>query len=125
LLRTVLIVSLAVMLSAIGDVLMSRAMRRLGPFEWTGPGSLPAFLLLALKELWFWVAVAFMAGHFFLWLSVLSWAELSVAVPLTALQYVYNAVLAQAVLGEQVNSMRWWGTAVIVAGVLILTLGDP
>lgn len=124
-LRTVLIVSLAVLLSAIGDVLMSRAMRRLGPFEWTGLDSLGRFLLKALKSIWFWVAVAFMAGHFFLWLSVLSWAELSVAVPLTALQYVYNAVLAQAVLGERVNSMRWWGTAVIVAGVLILTLGDP
>lgn len=124
-LRTVLIVSLAVLLSAIGDVLMSRAMRRLGPFEWTGLGSLGRFLLTALRSVWFWAAVGFMAGHFFLWLSVLSWAELSVAVPLTALQYVYNAVLAQAVLGERVNSMRWWGTAVIVTGVLMLTLGDP
>ncbi|GMU52236.1 MAG: hypothetical protein AMXMBFR33_13820 [Candidatus Xenobia bacterium] len=124
-LRTVLIVSLAVLLSSIGDVLMSRAMRRLGPFEWTGLSSLGRFLLTALHSAWFWVAVAFMAGHFFLWLSVLSWAELSVAVPLTALQYVYNAVLAQAVLGERVNSMRWWGTAVIMTGVLMLTLGDP
>lgn len=122
-LATVLATSLAVLLLACGDVLMARAMKQLGPFLWLGPLSLLAFLARSLRVLWFWLGLAFMAGHFFLWMWVLKHAELSVAVPLTAVQYVYNALLSRWYLGETVNGLRWAGTGVIVLGVLIITVG--
>lgn len=116
----VLATSLAVLFLAVGDVLMSRSMKQVGPFD----GQVLRFLGRTLRVPWFWLALLCLAGHFFVWLWVLSWAELSVVVPLTAVQYLFNAGLARLYLGERVNGMRWAGTAVIVLGVLIITLGS-
>ncbi len=115
--------SLAVLLLAVGDVLMSRAMKRLGPFEWFGPLSLLRFGAKAITVIWFWMAILFMAGHFFLWMAVLRYAPLSVVGPVSAVQYVFSAVLARLVLGEQINLLRWVGTGVIVVGVVIIAVG--
>lgn len=108
---------------AIGDVLMSRAMKLLGPFQWTGPLSLLGFGLRSLRVPLFWLGVLFLAGHFFLWLAVLKYAPLSVAGPVSAVQYVFSALLSKWVLREQINLLRWVGTGVIVVGVAIISLG--
>ncbi|MEW6279643.1 MAG: EamA family transporter [Candidatus Eremiobacterota bacterium] len=121
-LRTVAVTTAAVLASALGDIYMSRAMRSLGVVEIRGVGSLLHVARRVLASAAFWTAISLMAVHFFLWLSVLSWAELSVALPLTSLKYVFNAALAGPMLGETVNRLRWWGTSIIVAGIIVITL---
>jgi drug/metabolite transporter (DMT)-like permease len=116
--RTVLVTSLAVLASALGDIYMSRAMKAIGPVRLRSLLS----VLRVFGSIQFWIAIFFMAVHFFLWLSVLSWAQLSVAVPLTSLKYVFNAALAGPMLQERVTRLRWWGTLVIVAGIIVITV---
>jgi drug/metabolite transporter (DMT)-like permease len=55
------------------------------------------------------------------WLLVLSRSTLSFAYPILAVSYAVTPVLAWAVLGENLNPLRWIGIATICAGVLIVT----
>jgi drug/metabolite transporter (DMT)-like permease len=68
------------------------------------------------------MGVVFAAGFFFLYLAALSWVDLSFAMPLTALSFVFAALMSRFVLGEQVSWHRWVGTMVIVAGVTLVAL---
>ncbi|MBQ7501267.1 hypothetical protein IJT93_00930 [bacterium] len=61
---------------------------------------------------------------FIIWLSVLSMADLSFILPLTALDYIVNAFLAKLYLKEHVSAMRWTGTFIIFIGVLTIILGE-
>lgn len=113
---------LAVWLATEGDVQLARALRGLIP-----PEGLPWWELLYLYVSYppLWLAVGFLAGHFFLWLYVLARLELSVAVPITACSYVFNALLVQLRLGETVSTRTWMGTLLITLGVLMVTRSLP
>jgi drug/metabolite transporter (DMT)-like permease len=60
------------------------------------------------------------AAYFGLWLAVLSWEDLSVALPMQALNYLIVAFLSQWYLGESVTPMRWAGIVIILIGVGIV-----
>lgn len=65
-----------------------------------------------------------MIVSFVIWLSVLSMADLSFILPLTALDYIINAFLAKLYLKEHVSAMRWAGTLIIFVGVLTVIIGE-
>ena len=67
------------------------------------------------------VGTMMQAVYFGLWLAVLSWEDLSVALPLQALSYIVVAFLAQWFLGENVSTMRWAGICLICVGVAMIT----
>jgi drug/metabolite transporter (DMT)-like permease len=67
------------------------------------------------------IGTAMLAVFFFLWLAVLSWEDLSVALPMQALNYVLVAVLAKYYLNEQVSPMRWAGIVLVSIGVMMIT----
>ena len=123
--RTVVVMLLAVLAATAGDILMSQGMRAVGEVRITGLASLWRTGVRIFTTGKIWAAITMMATFFFLWLSVLSWADLSLALPMTALTYVLNAALAGPLLGERVTLLRWIGTLLIFAGVVAVTLsGD-
>ena len=67
------------------------------------------------------IGTAMLAIFFFLWLAVLSWEDLSVALPMQALNYVLVAFLSQYFLGETVSPLRWAGTVLVCVGVMMIT----
>ncbi len=121
LVRTVVFMVFAVLAATAGDILMSQAMRALGEVRITGVASLWRTGVRVFTTGRIWAAISLMATFFFLWLSVLSWADLSLALPMTALTYVLNAALAGPMLGERVSPLRWMGTLLIFAGVIAVT----
>ena len=58
-------------------------------------------------------------------LALLSWADLSYVLPVTSLGYVGNAIAGKLFLSEQISAGRWAGTALIVAGTMLVGLGSP
>jgi drug/metabolite transporter (DMT)-like permease len=52
---------------------------------------------------------------------VLSWEDLSVALPLQALNYVLVALLAKYLLHEQISPLRWAGIILVCIGVMLIT----
>lgn len=57
-----------------------------------------------------------------LYLFVLRALPLSVAYPLSSLQYVWITFLSLFILRENVDAWRWGGIALIMAGIVILTV---
>ena len=66
--------------------------------------------------------VAAMAVSFFAFMKLLSMTELSFAVPVSAVTYVMETVLAKYFLKERVNGLRWTGAALVVCGVVLVSL---
>ena len=53
-------------------------------------------------------------------MAVLGLADLSFVLPLTAIGYVFAALLGRFILHEQVSPQRWLGTALIFIGAAIV-----
>ena len=54
-------------------------------------------------------------------MAVLGLADLSFVLPLTAIGYVFAALLGRFILHEQVSPQRWLGTALIFIGVAVVS----
>lgn len=140
---TVVAMITATVMLTVGDLLMSQAMRRLGPLRlqaleqwWRGergasalwadlPGQVVEVLWLIFTQLQVWLAIGCMLTFLVLWMVSLSWSDLTFVMPLTALTYVLNALLVGPVLGEEVSALRWLGTILIAVGVALVTLERP
>lgn len=75
-----------------------------------------------LRRPWLGLALILLTVHFFSWCKALTLAPLALIVPLTAFTHVLNAALVGPLLGEVVTRQRWLGTAVIVAGILVVVV---
>lgn len=51
--------------------------------------------------------------------TLLSWADLSYVLPVTAIGYVLTAVTGAVFLHEHVSALRWTATLLIVAGIIL------
>ena len=56
----------------------------------------------------------------FLWLKILSQADLSFAYPFAALAYAGGVLASQWVLKEKVTATRWAGVALILVGLIFV-----
>jgi uncharacterized membrane protein len=56
---------------------------------------------------------------------LLSWADLSFVLPVTAFGYVLTTVVSRLFLGEHITAARWAGTFLIAAGSILVGLGTP
>jgi len=56
-------------------------------------------------------------------MALLSWADLSYVLPVTAVGYVLVALLGKTLLNEQIGGKRWAGIFLIVAGVAMVSGG--
>lgn len=55
-------------------------------------------------------------------MALLSWADLSYVLPLTAVGYIATAIIGRFILNEQISWMRWSGTLLIVAGTSLVSM---
>jgi drug/metabolite transporter (DMT)-like permease len=63
-----------------------------------------------------------MALSFFALLAVLSWADVSIVVPATALSYVAAAFGAKYLLHEDIAPLRWAGVLLVCVGVALVSV---
>jgi len=106
-----------------GDVLVALAMRRIGDLgDLRRSRGFLAVTLRILSSGALFAGILFMAVAFFSNLVGLSWANLSLMGPASAaITYVTNALAAKFILHEEVDRRRWFATAFVCGGVLILT----
>ena len=78
------------------------------------------WLRQVLSSPWIWAGIACYLGAFVSWMTILKDTELSFAFPATALGYVSILLVSQAVFQESIDSSRWLGVALIIAGFLCM-----
>ncbi len=119
--KVVLFMLLGVTIGTLGDIFLAQGMKSLGTIAVKKPIDVWHVAVRAAKTR-IPLAILFMLACFIVWLTVLSWADLSLALPIAALSYVLNAVLAKPMLGETVSLRRWVGTIIIFAGVVTVIM---
>lgn len=117
--RKYLVLGGVTILSAVGDVLLSRGMREMGGV----PLSHPSEVLFALLNPWVLFGILLLLGFFAAYITALSWADLTYVLPATSLGYVLLALIARFFLHEHVTASRWLGIGLISAGVGFVTSG--
>ena len=119
-LLTIVIVIVQTVAMTAGDLLLAKGMKQVGDIAVLSPTLFLMKMSLTIRNVWILTGVAFLAVSLLLWLAVLSRAPLSLAVPMTAIAYILNALAAKYLLLEMVSGMRWAATGVIALGVLLL-----
>lgn len=114
--RVLLFSLLVVCLNAVGNLALAWGMKRVTQVMGWNPTDYVRAMLNP-----------FVAGGIILlisWLlarmTLMSWADLSFAVPLMAVGYVVAAVLGRCVLHETVTGRQWIGTLLIFAGIALV-----
>ena len=70
---------------------------------------------------YFWLGLAVYLSNFFLWMSILSKIDLSIALPLACVGYILIPFAAVFFLHEHVPVLRWVGLALIVTGIFCVS----
>lgn len=120
-LKTFIIMLLAVTAGTVGDILLAKGMKEMGDISAMNLRGILNVAFQALTTPKLIIGTTMLAIFFFLWLAVLSWEDLSVALPMQALNYVLVAFLSQYFLGEIVTPLRWAGTVLVCIGVMMIT----
>lgn len=117
--KTILFLAVAVAAQAAGNVCLSLGMRRFAgmPLDLAHAADLG---LLALTNPWLWAGAALLATFTLLFTFVLSWTDLSLALPVISVEIVVNVALAGWLLGERISSLHWLGTVMVAAGVALV-----
>jgi drug/metabolite transporter (DMT)-like permease len=119
-LKTIVVILLAVTAGAVGDIFLTLGMKSFGDLSTKGVREMIDLAFRALSSPKLIIGTVLQAAYFGLWLAVLSWEDLSVALPMQALNYLIVAFLSQWYLGESVTFMRWTGIVIILIGVGIV-----
>lgn len=120
-LKTFALVLVAVLLGGTGHVMLSKGMKTVGDLTEAASSRLGPMIARAVTSPWVLLGVTLQASFFFLYLTLLSRAEVSQLLPMTAIDYIVVALLAQWLLAEAVTPTRWAGIGFIAVGVLLIT----
>ena len=120
-LKTFLLVLVAVILGGAGHVMLAKGMKPVGDLTEAPSGRLGGMVARVLSSQWVVVGVTLQAVFFFVYLTLLSRADVSQLLPMTALDYVVVALLAQWTLGEVITPARWAGIGLITFGVYLVS----
>jgi multidrug transporter EmrE-like cation transporter len=123
--KTYLLISMLVFFGPIGDLLMSKGMRRIGTAPSWNPSVLLHYVFQVFTSPIIWCGTLAMIGYFIAYTVVLTWADYSYVQPASALTSGMAALLGRYVLGETVTPLRWAGIAIVCLGVLIIGYTPP
>ena len=116
-----LLVWIIVLATTAGNVLQSLGMRHHGEIHDFRPGALGRVAAALVQSRYIVASVFAMAISFFAFMALVSIAELSFAVPATALGNVAKTLFAQIFLGERVCWRRWAGALLVSLGVFLVS----
>ena len=108
---------LSVLLTVAGQVLLKLGIRQMGAVDIS---QLPTKLPAMLTNPWIFLGLSIYACSAILWLSALSRLDLGYAYPLISLGIVLVFLISWLLLDETYSSKRLIGSAVIIAGLLIM-----
>ena len=115
-------IAIIVLATTVGEVMQAIGMRRHGEIRDFRPTALGRAAASLAYNRYVIGSVLAMAVSFFAYMGLLTTAELSFAVPVTAVTYVLETVLAKYILKERVTGLRWVGASLVISGVALVSL---
>lgn len=116
--RILLLTLLVTILNPLGDLCLSWGLKHLDRVVSTNPIDYVLAMLHPLVA----VGVALLILWLLMRMALMSVADLTFILPVTAVGYALNVFLGKVVLHEAVSVQRWAGTVLIVAGAILAGL---
>lgn len=121
--QQLILYSLIIGAGTLGELCVTRAMKVVGEVRDFRPMAILRVFGRALCVPWMWLGISLMAAAFFSLLTVLTTQNVSLVVPVTALNYAAGALGGRFILGEKVSARRWAGVLVVCVGVAVVVFG--
>ena len=118
--KTRLFTAIVVLSNVAGNSALTKGMQQLGDL-----GNSPFAMIAALFHPWVAIGVALLIVWTLSHMALLSWADLSYVLPVTAIGYVLAAFAGRFFLGEYISLTRWAGIALITVGVTLVGRTPP
>ena len=119
--KTLVLVLIAGLFGGTGHVLLSKGMKTVGDLTEAPSSHVTGMVARAVSNPWLLLGVVLQATFFFMYLTLLSRADVSKILPMTAFDYIVVAALAHLLLAEPITPARWTGIGFIVAGVFLVS----
>jgi uncharacterized membrane protein len=119
--KTAVVLLLAMLAQAGGDVYLSRGMRLIAAANELEESYIVGLIAQGLTHPVIWLGIGLLAVFFVLYAAALSWADLSFVLPATAFGYVLNVACGYYFLHEAVTPARWLGALCICLGVVCVS----
>ena len=123
--RVLIAMSAACLAAALGQILVRRGMLEVGPLDSYATLEVLSYFGRAMVNPNVVAGTVLNAVFYFLFLAALSWTEVTVALPLTALEYAAAAVLSVLILKEVIPPLRWTGIGLVILGVALISYASP
>lgn len=109
-----------VVASSCGDILCAKGMSKEGELSYRGASATARAVRFIFTRRLVILGILCDAVGFFSLLGLLTVAQLSIAVPATALGFVLDTIGARVFLHEHVHWKRWVGVTFVAVGVLLV-----
>ncbi len=120
--KSMVLILVAVLLGVVGQLLLKMGITQVGTLAFGS--DLAGLIQLGLRVFGNLKVLGGFAAYglsSLFWIVVLSKVDLSLAYPMLALNYVLVPLTAWLFLGEQVPTLRWLGSGVVIVGVVIIS----
>ncbi|MGA2263735.1 MAG: EamA family transporter [Acidobacteriota bacterium] len=121
--RVLIAMTVAAFSAAVGQILVRKGMQQVGSLENYAPMALLMYFGHTVSNGYIILGTALNTVFYILFLAALSWTDVTVALPMTAIEYGFAAFLAVIFLKEQVPPLRWAGILLIIVGVVFIARG--
>jgi drug/metabolite transporter (DMT)-like permease len=119
--KTAIVGALVVGSNVLGSYSLTRGLHQVGGVvSWS-----PAPYIHAFAQPWVCAGVLFTIAWLVFRLALLSWADLSYVLPVTAVSYVLSAVTGVEYLNERVEKLHWAGICLIALGAALVAVTPP
>jgi drug/metabolite transporter (DMT)-like permease len=121
--RVLIAMTVAAFSAAVGQILVRKGMQQVGSLENYAPMALLMYFGHTVSNWYVILGTALNTVFYILFLAALSWTDVTVVLPMTAIEYGFAAFLAVIFLKEQVPPLRWAGILLIIVGVVFIARG--
>jgi len=111
----------AILLGVVAQIALKAGMRSKGKVNISLRSFYKDIIQIYLNKFVFF-GITMYALSFLLWVYALSKIDLSYAYPLVSVNFVLVTLLSRLVFKEKVSKLRWLSIAVIMIGVVLITL---
>ena len=115
--KIIVILFCSISIGCLGHVYLKIGMNEIGEFDFSAPATWLAYFFKVIVNYRIIFGVFLQALFFGTWLVLLSKADLSLLLPLTAIEYIMGAIFSHFVLDERISLLRLAGTLVVCMGV--------
>jgi uncharacterized membrane protein len=122
--KVILILLVALVLEAVGVVLLSAGLKEVGEVKSVSAAEIGRIIKRGATNAKVLLGILLETAFFIFLLVLLKQNDVSLIWPLTSLGFVLTAFSAKFILHEQVTSMRWIGVALIVVGAALVSWSE-